>query len=509
MSNSEQQRAPIVEALYEYEARADISLHVPGHKDGAAYRIAAAKDERMAERYYRYAACLQQDVTEIDGTDDLHQPTGVIREAQELAAACFGAEETHFLVGGSTVGNIAALMACCAQPEDLILVQRNVHKSVLNGLRLAGARAVFLNPCVDEPSGLLTGPAPETVEQALERYPQAKAVFICSPNYYGLGVDVGALAAVAHAAEVPLIVDEAHGAHYGMHPGLPSNALQAGADAVVQSTHKMLSGMTMSAMLHVQGKRVDRARLKQLLTMLQSSSPSYPLLASLDMSRHLLAIQGEALFHDGLLAVSYVRDALQASKRLQVMHVDEALHTQDPFKLVLADRTGHWSGYELLELLAQQGCVAEMANEQYVVLLFTFANTMADAERVLSALRKLDGIVPPSHSTADATCCNKSLDAIQVLQQSSSHFSDPIHFSLYNGSNRQIEVIPTAEAAGFMAAESVVPYPPGIPLLFAGETITEQHVSQLQTLALLDAKCQEIADPSLQFIRVYKNLNCL
>ncbi|MGZ9587066.1 aminotransferase class I/II-fold pyridoxal phosphate-dependent enzyme [Paenibacillus marinisediminis] len=496
-------RAPIVEALLEYEARGDVSLHVPGHKDGAAYALAEAapQDERMAEVYRRYAALLRQDVTEIDGTDDLHQPTGAIREAQELAAACFGAEETHFLVGGSTVGNVAAVMACCTQPSDIVIVQRNVHKSVLNGLRLAGARAVFLSPRVDKASGLMAAPAPDTVHIALQRYPQAKAVVICSPNYYGLGVDVKELAAAAHAADVPLLVDEAHGAHYGMHPELPSSALQAGADAVVQSTHKMLGGMTMTAMLHVQGARIDRHRLKRMLTMVQSSSPSYPLLASLDMSRQQLATQGEALFTAGLEAVSHVRAALAGSERFAVMSGDAARFTQDPFKVVISDRTSHWSGYELLEKLAAHGCVAEMADERYVVLLFTFASTMMDAVRLLQALKQLEAEQVEHMGCVETASTSSSLDDVSL--DDVTLISDPMTFSIYESVYRTVKTVEVEACAGYDAAESVVPYPPGIPLLYAGERITEQHAAILKRLSVLGAKCQEMADPTLRTIQVY------
>ena len=498
-----QLRAPIVEALLTYEAQDSVSLHVPGHKDGAAYAKWAAEDEGMAEVCRRYAALLRQDVTEVDGTDDLHQPTGAIREAQELAAACYGAEETHFLVGGSTSGNVAAVLTCCTQPGDIVLVQRNVHKSVLNGLRLAGARAVFLSPRVDQASGLATAPAAAAVQQALARYPQAKAVVACSPNYFGLGVDVQELAAAAHAAKVPLIVDEAHGAHYGMHAALPSSALQAGADLVVQSTHKMLGGMTMSAMLHVQGPWVDRTRLKRMLTMVQSSSPSYPLLASLDMSRYMLAAKGEALFTDGLAAVQHVRQALDQLQHLSAMATDAQQYTQDPFKLVITDNAGHWSGYRLLEELGARKCVAEMANEHYVVLLFSYASTKQDADRLIEALVHIDielGKLQPAKPPIDE---QSSISDIWSDEQSIP--AEPLTFSIYHGDQHEVISVSVLEAAGTYAAESVVPYPPGIPLLYEGERITEQHVNLLLRLSAQGAKCQDIQDPTLQHIQVYRS----
>ena len=498
-----QLRAPIVEALLIYEARDSVSLHVPGHKDGAAYAKWAAEDEGMAEICRRYAAMLRQDVTEVDGTDDLHYPTGAIREAQELAAACFGAEETHFLVGGSTSGNVAAVLTCCTQPGDLVLVQRNVHKSVLNGLRLAGARAVFLSPRVDHASGLATAPAAAAVQQALARYPQAKAVIACSPNYFGLGVDVQELAAAAHASNVPLIVDEAHGAHYGMHAALPSSALQAGADLVIQSTHKMLGGMTMSAMLHVQGPWVDRTRLKRMLTMVQSSSPSYPLLASLDMSRYMLAAKGEALFTEGLAAVQEVRQALNQLQHLSAMKTDAQLFTQDPYKLVIANPSGRWNGYRLLDELGSRGCVAEMADERYVVLLFSFASTKEDAKRLVEALNDMEIELERTGNKAASADLQSRIPSIWSDQDSID--AEPISFSIYQEDQQESIKIPVAESVGTCAAESVVPYPPGIPILYEGERITEQHVQLLQRLSAQGAKCQDIEDPTLQHIQVYRS----
>ena len=189
----------------------------------------------------------------------MHQQV-LLLKAQELAARSFGAEETFFLVGGSTSGNLAMILAIC-EPGQQIIVQRNAHKSVLNGLALAGAKAIFIMPQTDPVSGLEIVPELSVVEEALVRYPDAKGVFLTNPSYYGLSVDLETYASLIHRYEKLLLVDEAHGAHYGLHPEFPTSALQAGADAVVQSTHKTLSALTMGAMLHVQGKRMDREAL--------------------------------------------------------------------------------------------------------------------------------------------------------------------------------------------------------------------------------------------------------
>ncbi|UHA75356.1 aminotransferase class I/II-fold pyridoxal phosphate-dependent enzyme [Paenibacillus sp. 481] len=502
-------RAPLAEALLAYMESSHASFHVPGHKNGAVYQEAmhdATDSWRIALSCM--AAMLKMDVTEIEGTDDLHHPTGVIDEAQRLAADCFGAEETHFLVGGSTVGNVALLMSCCTKPGDIIIVQRNVHKSVLHGLMLAGTQAVFLSPMIDEHSGLATLPSAVSVELALSRYPDAKAVFVTNPNYYGMGGDLRPLVQAAHKGGVPLFVDEAHGAHYGLHPALPEAALAMGADGVVQSTHKMLSGMTMSAMLHVQGSFIRRRRLKQLLTMLQSSSPSYPLMASLDISRRHIHVHGAKAFTKGLEAAEWFRQQLKAFSYFEVLeksnfanHTDRACAyvSLDPFKVAVRDRTGRFNGYQLLEQLTKYGCVAEMADLNYVVLVFSLGSTQCDAERLLEAFRLISNNMSPEQ--LELTTCGAVPSVIGNVEND---ISDPVLFSIYEDVEHSVVRLPLQAAIGYIAAEAVIPYPPGIPLVYRGERLTETTVSMLKRLAEAGAKCHDAEDTSLRTLAVFQ-----
>ncbi|MDT2239610.1 hypothetical protein P7H22_03385 [Paenibacillus larvae] len=190
-------------------------------------------------------------------------------------------------------------------------MQRNAHKSIIHGLMLAGVRAVFLIPQWDQESGIAAGVRLEDVSSALCTYPEAKGLLITNPNYFGMGQQLKPIADLMHAHGKPLLVDEAHGAHYGFHPELPPSALSSGADAVVQSTHKMLTAMTMGAMLHVQGSLIDRSEIKRQLTILQSSSPSYPILASLDLARRQMHIQGEADIQKGMDTVRFFRKRME------------------------------------------------------------------------------------------------------------------------------------------------------------------------------------------------------
>lgn len=515
-------KAPLVEALLAYRNNDTKSFHVPGHKNGKAYESVRGA-ELLSE-------VMKIDVTEISGTDDLHHPEGVIREAQELAADCFGAEESFFLVGGSTSGNLAMILTVCRNPGDVLLLQRNVHKSVLNGLMLAGAKAVFLEPEMDEASGLAVIPSPETLRAALAAYPEAKGVLVTSPNYYGMSSSLREMAELCHAHHIPLLVDEAHGAHFGMHPDLPEGALASGADGVVQSTHKMLAAMTMGAMLHVQGELLDRRLLRQRLAMVQSSSPSYPVMASLDLARRMLHAQGPRAFTAGFAAVGALKRGLARLPRFGLLQppqpgepaaaataggqalppqVHAAAYTrQDPFKAVIYDRTGSISGYGLQHALEARGCVPEMSDERYVVLLFTLGSTEEDANHLLWALQHIveeEVDSEPPEDLFNHPLTVQSNVSTWNISRSTTPFSEPVQFSLMPEEREQMESVPVERSEGRIAAEMVIPYPPGIPILYSGELITDGTAKRLVALRDAGAKCQGAEDHTIRTILVYKN----
>ena len=518
-------RAPVYEMLEQYRLKGNISYHVPGHKNGEAYRsIASAESAGYLAEVMRY------DVTEITGTDDLHHPEGVIREAQELAADCYGAEESYMLVGGSTAGNLALILTVCSEPGRLLILQRNVHKSVIHGLMLAGARAVFLEPQIDPGSGLAVAPSAETVQAALDAYPEAAGVLVTMPNYYGMGIDLAPLAQACHQSGVPLLVDEAHGAHYGQHPALPAGALAMGADGVVQSTHKMLTALTMGAMLHVQGPWLDRALLRQRLAMVQSSSPSYPVMASLDLARRLLHRRGAGAFTAGLAAVDVLRRGLAALPRFGLLQPAQpqqpvcggagaagastpplrgaAYVTQDPFKAVIYDAAGVLGGFELQRRLEERGIVPEMSDDRHVVLAFSLGSKAEEAAALLIALQD---IAAQTGGTAAQAASYNSREGGPTFSGDISTWNNfdipavsaPVAFSTRPVAEGETETIALETSAGRIAAEMVIPYPPGIPLLYPGESITASVCDRLIRLRTGGAKFQACADPALQHIKVY------
>lgn len=515
-------QAPLVSALLHYKSKKDISFHVPGHKNGAAYSWTAEIKEI-------FGPILEIDVTEIEGTDNLHQPEGAILEAQRYAARFFGADQTFFLVGGSTAGNQALILSACTNPGDIILVQRNVHKSVIHGLMLAQAKAVFLTPEIDQESGLATIPSITSIQRALERYPNSKGLLLTQPNYYGMvSSTLANIVELCHSHRIPVFVDEAHGAHFGLHGDFPNSALSAGVDGVVQSTHKMLSAMTMGSMLHIQGEYIDRMLLAQRLTMIQSSSPSYPIMASLDITRFMLEAHGESIFAEPLIAAQMLREGIGQLKRFRILSpnlkitepqmaeerkVDErqevkldaqqagaqnvysAYDKQDPLKIVICDALGIWSGYELQNRLCEMGCIPEMCDERYVVFALGQGTTTRDADRLLAALEQLS-MEETENKANDFFTWNNCLVEEEGFE--------PVQFSLSVMSDEKTEMIPLEQGVGRKSAEMIIPYPPGIPLLYPQELITEHILKRIMQLRELNATSLGACDPSLKMIKVCK-----
>jgi arginine decarboxylase len=479
----EQNRAPLYEALRDFVAKAPLSMHVPGHKSG---QIGFASARVRHREYSELFGCLTPfepfenilpyDLTELPGLDDLHAPHGAIAEAQQLAATLYGADETHFLVGGSTVGNLAFILGTCA-PGDLLIVDRNVHKSVFHGLLLADAKAVFVQTEIID--GIPQGPSIAHFLQAIAQFPEAKGILLTRPTYYGTVPEIKEIIAAAQKKNMVVCVDEAHGAHLGLHPALPQSALQLGADVVIQSTHKMLPAMTMAAMLHLKGDRAAKRRINHQLRMLQSSSPSYPLLASLDLARHYAATQAPADIAQSLLKIN------------AFLHNNNQPVSDDPFKWVWRDPNGTLSGYELYNNLIEHGIYAEMADEQKVVLYFGLSVTdegIAQLQQALDDILQSAGGVLEKQTSARTPSTESPFEVISFSRMML---------------DRPTETVQLEHAVGKPIAEIVIPYPPGVAMMVPGERITTQHIEKLKTLQASNAHVQGVADASLTTLRIF------
>ncbi|WP_088894192.1 aminotransferase class I/II-fold pyridoxal phosphate-dependent enzyme [Leptolyngbya ohadii] len=372
---SDQSDTPLLTALHEAAQRDRAVFHTPGHKQGQG------SPSRLAQRVG--AATLQADLPELPELDNLFAPEGAIEAAQNLAAEAFGAAQTYFLANGSTCGIEAAILAVC-QPGDKIILPRNAHQSAIAALILSGAIPIWIKPVADPTWGIAHSVTPAAIQDAIDRHPNAKAVLIVSPTYYGVCANLEAIAQITHTHNLPLIVDEAHGAHFAFHPDLPLPALQAGADIAIQSTHKTLSALTQAAMLHIQENRIERDRLQRALQLVQSTSPNYLLLASLDAARQQMATAGKELWSQTIALVEQVRHQIRQIPGIRLLEAEAVTElgfpALDPTRITIDLSNLGISGFEADEILHQQfGVTAELPGLTTLTFILTFGNTHSPA----------------------------------------------------------------------------------------------------------------------------------
>ncbi|MGH2856450.1 MAG: aminotransferase class I/II-fold pyridoxal phosphate-dependent enzyme, partial [Solirubrobacteraceae bacterium] len=478
--------APYLEAIVSYGFRGSVRFHVPGHKGGPG----ADPGLRSAIGERALALDICQD---IEGIDTGPTPTPYQR-AEELAAVCYGARQTWFLTNGATQGNHALCLAL-AKPGEHVLVQRNSHASVVDGLVLSGGMASFVAPEYDPELGMAHGVTPEKLREALDRAPGVGAVFIVSPTYYGMAADVAGCAEVAHAAGAALVVDCAWGSHFGFHPALPESPLALGADAVLSSTHKIVGSMTQSAMLHVaEGGRVDPGEVARCVRLVRSTSPNSLLLASLDSSRRQLGAHGEALLDRTIAASAKAREAIGAIPGVEV--VGEGLVGRpgvagwDPLRLVIDVRGTGCTGYELAaELRAAYDIYVELATHATLVLVLGLGQPVEPLERF-------------AHDFAEAVRYRSVPGGAHAIQAPPAALQYESVVPIREAFLGRGEAVAVDEAIGRISAESIAGYPPGVPTLLPGERVTSEVVAYLRALTAAGARLHGAADPTFQTVRV-------
>jgi arginine/lysine/ornithine decarboxylase len=424
----------------------------------------------------------------------LYAADSAIAVAQNLAAETFGADRTWFLVNGSTCGIMAAIAATC-NPGDKIILPRNVHQSAINGLILSGAHPVFVLPQYDRASDLAHCVSPDSISAALEQHRDAKAVLVVSPTYHGVCADLEEIARRIRPYNLPLIVDEAHGAHFAFHPELPASALSLGADLVVQSTHKTLSAMTQASMLHLKGDRVDAKRVERSLQLIQSTSPSSLLLASLDAAREQMASVGRALMEQTLQLADKARSQIGKIPRLAILNSDRAgtpgFFALDRTRLTVTVSALGIDGFAADEIFYQHlGVTAELPTLRHLTFAIALGNTEADIDRLINAFQRLveeygqaNAIVPEIETSLQLP---PSMSALSVR--------DAFFASA--------QTVTIEEAIGRISAESVCPYPPGIPILLPGEEISADAIATLQSIVKAGGLISGCSDERLQTLRV-------
>lgn len=444
----------LYQKLVQYSEGGVYPFHMPGHK------------RRMGEMKNPYAF----DITEIDGFDDLHHAGGILKEAMDEAARIYGARKSYFLVNGSSCGILSAISGCTHR-GDQVLAARNCHKSVYHGIFLNGLRPVYVYPEYLPGTAVFGGLSAEVIEETLKREPDCKAVILTSPTYEGVVSDIRKIAGVVHEYHIPLIVDEAHGAHLSFGKDLfPKSALAEGADVVIQSLHKTLPSLTQTAILHVSGPLADTAEIESYLKIYQSSSPSYVLMASIDSCISYMAAEGQERLSEFYYRIMKLRRELFGLKKLHLLTAEEVRNTGfslDISKLVLCTNNAALSGKELSDRLRYDYLLeTEMSTDSYVVLMTTLADSEEGLTRLKNALLEIDGTgkVISARKLPPKPSCVKTVQALSPAE----------------AKEARGVLKPLKESLGAVSKEYLYLYPPGIPLLVPGEIISKEVLCMIE-----------------------------
>lgn len=450
-----------------------ISFHMPGHKSGKIYNQLGYED--ILKEIYK------MDITEIPGTDNLHSPDGIIKKSQERAAKVFKSKNTYYLVNGSTCGIQSAIMSVC-NPGDKIIVNRDCHQSVINSCILGNIEPVYVKPIICKKTSILCGLDPLKVKNAIDKNLDAKAIVITYPTYYGMTYDLKDICEYAHNNGIVVIVDEAHGAHLGLSDRLPYTAIECGADIIVQSTHKTLPSFTQSSMIHMQGDLVDKNKLTNMLSMIESSSPSYILLSSLEIAVDIYDKYGKSLMENLLKNIDTFKENINHNKCIEVYDLD------DSTKIFISLKNLGITGYYMEKLLRENYNIqVELSNHYGVLLICTIANQIDDFISLEKALNDIEKNI-------------KNKDAIEFIEYPT---AIPIKkLTPREAFYREKISIRIQDSVDKICGEYIIPYPPGISLLSPGEIITKEVIDYILLCNKKGMNISGIKDRNLEFIQV-------
>lgn len=464
-----QTQTPLFDTLLNHAKNRVVSFHTPGHKNGRGI------DPRL--RAFTGRNLYYMDVTVFPEVDSLHDPQGPIKKAQQLMARAYGVEHSFFLVNGSSVGNMIMLMSACG-PGDSVIISRNAHKSTMAGVVMSGVWPIWIQPKVDQNLDILFDSSAEQIEDALDKYPEAKAVFVTSPTYNGVTTDLVKIAELCHSRGKILLVDEAHGPHLKFHKNLPISAVEAGADMCVQSTHKILSALSQGSVLHVQSDLIDISRVRHIVSMVQTTSPQYVTLASLDMARRQAVMQGEKMLGRVMRWGEEGRARINTLKHFTCItrkDIQDRGYDMDVTKLTInVTRTG-LSGNEVEDILAKEYKVQVDAADLFnMIAIMGIGSDKSDVKRLVDGLAEIDH---KYHGTAQNWL-------LEIPTLTTEMVMLPREVFLSSTPKR----VPLSKAAGHISAQTLTPYPPGIPVLIPGERITRNIVEYLQHLSGKDIR---------------------
>lgn len=482
----DQNRTPLFTALQQHAASDPLQFHIPGHKKGRG----------MDPEFRTFVGdnTLSIDLINIVPLDDLHQPSSVIREAEQLAADAFGADHTMFSVQGTTGAIMTMIMSVCS-PDDKIIVPRNAHKSILSAVIFAGATPIWVYPEQDERLGIEHGVTTESIRQAIERNPDVKAVLLINPTYYGTSIDLLHMVELIHSYDIPALVDEAHGTLLQFHEQLPMSAMQAGADMAATSVHKLGGSMTQSSILNVKGNRVSIKRIRSIMSMLTTTSTSYLLLASLDAARRQLALHGQALVEKAIRLADDARRQINEIPGLYCYGDEicnmEGVFQYDPMKLCIHLGQLGITGFEAEQWLRGAYKIeVELSDLTNILCLITLGDTEHEVNRLLHALK---------HMSAEFSHQAASHDrAHTAIVPAASRFSLSPREAFYAKTKNVL----LEQSCGHIIAEFVYVYPPGIPILMPGQIITQEIVNYIMRHIEAGLPVKGPEDPDIQEVKV-------
>ena len=438
-----------------------------------------------------------RDITEIDGFDNLHHPEGILKKAQETAASVYDTKECYYSVNGSTAALLAAVSAAVPR-KGQILVARNCHKAVYHALYLRNLISTYVYPQMDQKWWINGGISPDKVERALAENPEIKAVLLTSPTYDGVVSDIEKIAEIVHRYEIPLIVDEAHGAHFHFSNYFPTSAAELGADLVIQSFHKTLPSMTQTAVLHNCSDRVDSRLIRRFMGIYQSSSPSYILMASMDACMEKMSSDGNEMFREFTKILEKARRRLSECKYIRLVSPEigtAGVFDYDRSKLLFSTRYASMTGSELAQILLEKYHIqVEMETEHYVLALAAVGDSREGFERLCQAIEEIDQEEAQKKKEKRET---EEPKAGRTAYTSLSQF-----MSITEAMESESEIRKLEESVGRISAEFGYLYPPGIPLIVPGEQITGQFIRNMRIYMEEGLYLQGLEDYTNETIRV-------
>ena len=489
---SNQEKMPFVEALESYKEQHFVPFHTPGHKIGV-------ESPQLLKDWMGPA--LPYDLGVMYALDDLHEPERELKEAQELTAELYGADYCWFSINGTTA-LIEAMIMGTVGPDETIIIPREAHRSVISGLVLSGAKPVYMDCQFDERWGIPLGVSLEDAVRTMDAHPEAKAILLVYPNYYGVGVDIVKIVKEAHKRGMIVLVDEAHGPHLPFSENLPVEAIAAGADLVAQSTHKSVGSLTQTSWLLGQGERINKRRITQMHQMLQSTSPNYIFLASLDMARHQLATEGKALISRTVELSLYLRHELNKISGITTMEyidIQERVVNYDCTKVLIDAKVLGLTGVEFERMLREYRIEVELVQAHHVLVLITIGDTKESVTSLIQAVQAISDTILHTSKVDNSNV----VEHAENLSKDSSLLPKPIvRVTPRNAMYANREQVPLRDALHRIAGETIAYYPPGIPCVAVGEEISSSVLQYIENRKALGYVPNGADDMSLETIWV-------